>query len=687
MMQLDDLGKWLQQNNYLTLAANFRWQVLLQRQIKGQLEQKKADSQVFWQQAQSRDLKLLDPQTDSILLKTPGFVSKKAVLDRLKLTTLLTLKNLGKSYYLNPFSLAIPSDQGVKIRWQLPESLLQQSYSAKFKALKIDYLTYRSQVYLKIIQQLNQYHWVLLYLTGAAKQVSERLQKSSYWETRQDRPAPRNFEFTATDFKNPNWSYLPFKPFNITVKVNSTVEKVIGGIELQGLELDPFSAIGLQADVLTWLQLATAYFLASFGIENEQLTATFNQALQRSQKTAAANPFAAIIELKAALAFLDKLTAYVKLAKLDAAFLTVIDKWRVLFKTGTQTKSGRLASMTIAPAKRAWYLAQQALDQLQDSWQTEELIDRNSIEVLSAALATGKNYQIISKKMHLIKVENQLIGDGFLLDSAGNLAQRIWQDRLLAGQLVNAAGYQVPFQWTVKIRADFEKKYPAFAELALAIKGRYQRGAFVFRLPLPKTKLWQIIKQILQTNSECLIQQAQPGSCYRILLVDQTPLTILERLPQQIVGDGRSTIEQLIKRKQLQFKQQKRSFKFANLQRQTLAEQGRALNDILPRGIQLLLRFDSSTQSGEEYLEVSDQLDHSYLPVIKNVAAALKLKNGILDVIINNLYQKFDSQKATGQFYFLSAHQKADLNLLQQVKLGTPKPLGHLILQHLLTEK
>ena len=184
-----------------------------------------------------------------------------------------------------------------------------------------------------------------------------------------------------------------------------------------------------------------------------------------------------------------------------------------------------------------------------------------------------------------------------------------------------------------------------------------------------------------------MLSQSQFGSCYRILLVDQTPITILERLPQQVVGDGRSTIAQLIKRKQLQFDQQGRKFEFGELQRQTLAAQGRALQDVLPCGIQLLLRFDASTQSGEEYLEVSDQLDSSYLPVIKKVAAALKLKNGVLDVIISNLYQKFDPQTAAGQFYFLSAHQQADLTLLQQVKLGKPKPLGKLILQHLLNEK
>lgn len=686
-MQLDDLGKWLQQNNYLPAAANFRWQLLLQRQIKCQPGQSNDGLQDFWQQAEGADLKLLDQETGSILLKTPGFVSKKAVLDRLKLTTLLVLKNLGKNYYLDPFSQAVSADQGIKIRWQLPEFLLQQSYSAKFKALKIDYLTYRSQIYLKIIQQLNQYHWVLLYLTGAAKQASGKLQKSSYWVKRQGQPAPQNLDFTANDFKNPNWSYLPFKPFKVTVRINSAVKEVIGGIEFQGLELDPFSAVGLSADVLTWLQLATVYFWVSPGIDNDRLTAVLQQALQKSQATAAANPFAAIIELKAALVFLDNLANYVKSAKLNDTFLTMIDKWRALFQAGEQTKSGRLARMTVTPEKRTWYLAQQALGQLQTSWQTEELIDHNSLEVLSAAVAAGKNYQIISKKMHLIKVEDQLIGDGFLLDSTGNLAQKIWQDRLLAGQLVSAAGYQIPFQWTVKNRTDFEKKYPAFAELALAIKGRYQPGTFVFRLPPQKAKLWQVVKQILQTDSECLIQQAQLGSCYRILLVDQTPITILERLPQQIVGDGHSTIAQLIKRKQLQFTQQQRKFEFGELQRQALAAQGRTLNDVLPRGIQLLLRFDASTQSGEEYLEVSDQLDPSYLPVIKNVAAALKLRNGVLDVIIGNLYQRFDPQKAAGQFYFLSAHQQADLSLLQQVKLGEPKPLGKLILQHLLAEK
>ncbi|WP_056970484.1 hypothetical protein [Liquorilactobacillus vini] len=687
-MQFDDLGTWLQKNQLLAATANLRWQILLQRQLEKQPLQSTEDLGEFLAQAKGENLQPVEKIDGGVLLKTPGWLSKRGVLQRLKLTTLLLQKNLGSQVFLNPFSTVSQFDQGIKLRWQLPEFLLQQSYQEKFKSLRLDYLTYRAQVYLKIIQQLNNHAWLLPYLTGSTSVADGKMVKSSFWLYHFAQGWPADFQFMLQNFTDQHWQDIPFRPLIVELKVKNGPRKVIGGIELQSLELDPFNPIGITGAILDLLQLLTAYFWLTPGLVNDQLTLQLKQSFQRTSQQAAANPFAAIIETKTALKLLNQLTELIKMAKFTTAdqLLAECQTWRQMFKDGTQTKSGRLLRLSSKTEAKTWQLAQKSLGKLTASWQQRELVDGNSLEVLAAALAEGKSYQILSATEHLIRIEGQLIGDGFLVDTAGNLTQRCWHDRMLASQLAASAGFQVPMQWQIKNQADFERLYPQFADLALAIKGRYQRSALAFRLPLRKELLWSFVKKILQQDRTCLLQQLQAGSCYRFLLVAQKPITIVERLPQQIVGDGRSTLEQLIERKQLLFKQQQRTFPFAKLQQQTIRDQGYQLTDILPRGAQLLLRYDSSSQTGEEYLEVSREVDRSYLAAIKRLAVTLGMKSGVLDVIIPNIYRPFKPQ-AADQFYFLSAHQTVDLSLLQQVKLGPARPLGKLILEQLFASK
>ncbi|WP_281164681.1 hypothetical protein [Liquorilactobacillus sicerae] len=687
-MQFDDLGTWLQENQLLAATANLRWQVLLQRQLEKQPAQPVENLGEFLTKAQGEDLQPVEKIVGGILLKTPGWLSKKGVLQRLKLTTLLLQKNLGSQVFLNPFSTVSQFDHGITLRWQLPEFLLQQSYQEKFKSLQLDYLAYRAQVYLKIIQQLNNNSWLLPYLTGSTPATDGKMVKSSFWLRHFTQRWPADFQFMVQNFTDQHWQSLPFRPLIVEIKTKGGSRKVIGGIELQSLELDPFSPVGITGATLDLFQLLTTYFWLAPGLVNDQLTIQLKQAFQKAGQQAAANPFAAILETKTSLKLFNQLTELIEIAKFSSAeqLLAECQTWRQLFKDGTQTKSGQLLRLSGRTEIKTWQLAQKSLDKLTTSWQQHELADSNSLEVLAAALAEGKSYQLLSGTEHLIKIEGQLIGDGFLVDTAGNLTQRCWRDRLLASQLAAAAGFQIPMQWQIKRQTDFERLYPQLAASALAIKGRYQRSAWAFRLPLRKEQLWPFVKQILQQDRACLLQQMQAGGCYRILLVAQKPITIVERLPQQIVGDGRATLGQLIEHKQLLFKQQQRAFPFAKLQQQTIDDQGYQLTDILPRGVQLLLRYDSSSQTGEEYLEVSQEIDRSYLTAIKRLAAALGMKSGVLDVIIPNIYRPFKLQ-AADQLYFLSAHQTVDLNLLRQVKLGPRRPLGKLILEQLFANK
>ena len=60
------------------------------------------------------------------------------------------------------------------------------------------------------------------------------------------------------------------------------------------------------------------------------------------------------------------------------------------------------------------------------------------------------------------------------------------------------------------------------------------------------------LKQLFQTKHRALVEQQVPGTDYRILVFDDQVISVLRRIPAHVVGDGQSTIQQLVDQKNLQ---------------------------------------------------------------------------------------------------------------------------------------
>ncbi len=168
------------------------------------------------------------------------------------------------------------------------------------------------------------------------------------------------------------------------------------------------------------------------------------------------------------------------------------------------------------------------------------------------------------------------------------------------------------------------------------------------------------------------------GSNYTALIVGGKVISLVERIPQNVVGDGRSSIEKLIQNKRAKRKSLQSNFEFGKFQIATLAEQGRTSKDILPRGVQLYLRYDASTGTGADYFEALTEANRSCLGKIEQLAKILKMNDGGLDVIISNIYQTPNGED--NQFVFLNAHASPCFSEHELTLLGkTQHPADYIV--------
>ncbi|GAJ26086.1 hypothetical protein JCM15457_997 [Liquorilactobacillus sucicola DSM 21376 = JCM 15457] len=703
MLELDEIGKQIVKNNFSAAFNAVKWQVKRTWRVAPTVSGRAVDTKKIKDIQLSKCCKYKIAE-NIISLQNDGWYSKESLQKRMLLDQYLLQENLGANNILWPMSVVESGTEkvlgGVKVRLQLPEELLLELYKSKFEQLKIDYIGFRNQVYMKILQQFANYRWLLTYLTGATP-FGEGANASPVRSQSECCSIPVLKAADQVDYRSLQ-SYLQNSQYRQTRKTDGVtvassfenevemLQKGIHYLEIPHLDLDPFAITGIRPEILDLLEALAAFFIATPGIRNEEMAATLQKNRQLNQQIAHENPFSATECQLQAQKTLNKLQRFVQAVGLGELEQS-LDKAIALSKAPTETPSAKLLR---GHAGRPMTTSAQQLA-VRNGTSNESLLDHselrilddNSRLVLCAAFKLGVSYSVVSSQDKLIKVGNTMLECGIQTEDSSAVMQKVWSNRQLSKKIAAAAGYTVPTQWNVSQKSEIAKVYQEVKGAAIAIKNNRTSGTHVFRVP-PTQKLFaQTVKQYLTLAAPCLVEQVVTGAPYTALLVGGKVVSLVERIPQNIVGNGRSTIKQLIQNKENERKKLGRCFDFGEIQKKSLAEQGRTLTDVLPRGVQLYLRYDASTKTGADYLEVRAETDVSYLQRLEELAGLLKMSSGSLDVLISNIYQPLASDAEKGQFVFLNAHAFPQLSKHQHTLLKETQAIAESIVKNAVSLK
>lgn len=137
-----------------------------------------------------------------------------------------------------------------------------------------------------------------------------------------------------------------------------------------------------------------------------------------------------------------------------------------------------------------------------------------------------------------------------------------------------------------------------------------------------------------------IIQQHLLGEEIRIYVIENEVIAAAKRLPANVVGDGQSTIIQLINRKNEYRKKiphlYYRPIKVDNEVKENISNQGYTLDTILEKGERLFLRKVSNVSSGGDPIDVTSDLSEEQKKIaIRAVQAIPGLSHCGVDMIVN----------------------------------------------------
>lgn len=656
-MKFDEIGDQIIDSDLTEALHAFTFQVIRRWQILDR--QKNLNTQTLPLVGTKNEY--VTVQEAQLTLKTKANLSLEGALTDMELQGQALRKRLGSQVVLWPFSeklhASLAKGVGSKIRLALPEQLFTELYAAKFSKSKISYVTFRNQVYHKLLEEFSLKKAFLIYLFGATPYA---------WGTKASESQVSPKRSVAAQAKLAD---AGIKLSGTYQEPSEMQTKGVHYLEFDLLDFDPFHENGVTAHQLRLLEVMAGYFLLN---ESTTTPSDLQAAEILAKEVASENPFAKsqiFVQANTFLKQLDRFAQKFGYAKWQGTF----DVLKKRLETPAETPSTRLLRTQGKHETLADYGAFLAQNYQEAALLKEPSRDKNTQTILDEAIISGLSYQEVMPSQGIIELNGKLLKRGIQTTRESAIMTELWQQKQLAKQYLSGQAVNTSQAWIVNNRQELKQLYPTLKGKAVIVKnavGDSKAQTQLFRLPPTQAELIRAFEEQAKETTQVMIEQVVQGSVYRALVVNDEIISLVERIPANVVGDGRSTLKELINRKNARARAEFETITLGEVERETLKAQGLKLESVIPRGIQVLLRYDATFNTGSQAYEVLDEVDSSYLTEIKRLAEALQLHDGALDIIIPNIYQPYTEQ---AQMTFLNAHAYPALALNEYVLLQTEK--------------
>jgi D-alanine-D-alanine ligase-like ATP-grasp enzyme len=151
-------------------------------------------------------------------------------------------------------------------------------------------------------------------------------------------------------------------------------------------------------------------------------------------------------------------------------------------------------------------------------------------------------------------------------------------------------------------------------------------------------ELKRALKEIFLEDRVALLQEFVRGRDYRVVVLDDKVISAYERIPLNVVGDGKSTIKQLLAKKQKQFLAANRDtrIQFDDVRiTAKLRQQKRSFGSILKKNEKLFLLDNANLSTGGDAIDVTEEMHPAFQKMAVKLTKDMGLRLCGVDLIID----------------------------------------------------
>ncbi|MFZ2252724.1 MAG: cyanophycin synthetase [Minisyncoccia bacterium] len=194
-----------------------------------------------------------------------------------------------------------------------------------------------------------------------------------------------------------------------------------------------------------------------------------------------------------------------------------------------------------------------------------------------------------------------------------------------------------------------------------------------------KHEFYKAVRAIFKLDRLVLVEQPVLGKDYRIVVLDKKIISAYERIPLNVIGDGKSTIKQLLRNKQKQFVATNRDTRIKMDDPRIalkLAHQKLNFDSILPKEQRVFLLDNANLSSGGDSLDVTSNVHPSFKKLAIQLTHDMGLRLCGVDLII-----KGDITKKPETYWVLEINSAPGLDHYAKIGMAQAQVVEALYLE------
>lgn len=266
---------------------------------------------------------------------------------------------------------------------------------------------------------------------------------------------------------------------------------------------------------------------------------------------------------------------------------------------------------------------------------------------LNVKVLVEKEYGVVGKISYPNGVNRYFRGTTLDINTMG--ASSIAVDKDYSKIFMKEMGYPV-IPWKKFYSNSWAKKIKSKQTIEKAWEFAHKIGLPVFLKPNSKSQgtgvtkvytkkdFFKVFKEISHIDPVILVEEPVVGKDYRVVVLDNEIISAYERIPLNIVGDGKSTIESLLKKKQKEFKKAGREKTFLindSRLKMTLQRKKLTLSSVLAKDAPLKMLDNANLSTGGTSVDVTDVINPFFAKTAIKLTKDMGLRLCGVDLMIN----------------------------------------------------
>ncbi|EJT6663110.1 bifunctional glutamate--cysteine ligase GshA/glutathione synthetase GshB [Clostridium perfringens] len=590
---------------------------------------------------------------------------------------------------------------GIHYNFSFKEEFIKLLY----KELKVekDFREFKDDIYLRMARNFQKYHWLLIYLTGASpvfhesyideiKKEGEILGEDSYYikddtslrnssygyKNKKDYYVSYNsIEEYASDIKNlvkdkeiqsikEYYNPIRLKSLGSEDMLESLLHKGIDYLEVRLLDLDPLSIQGVSKETLYLVHLFMIYTLLK---ENKEITYKDQEEFFKNHDMVALkgrNEEAVIHENGVPVLLKDKgreiLSEMDEIVEIlfsnNEEFKNVIKRALEKINNPHDTISEKL----IKDIKEEGYinfhmrLAKEYLNNFKNKEFNlvgyEDLELSTQILILDA-IKRGIEFNMMDRLENFISLSHgekvEYVKQATKTSKDSYITALIMENKLVTKDILRENSIRVPKGKDYDNIDEAKKDFRLFKDEKIVIKPKstnFGLGISIFPGEYSREDYNKAVEIAFREDSSILIEEFMTGKEYRFLVIGEEVVGILHREPANVIGNGESTIEELVFEKNKDplrgkgYKTPLEKIKLGEIEEMFLKNQGLSFKSIPKNGEKIYLRENSNISTGGDSIDFTDKIHPSYKEVALKSAKAVKALICGVDMVIDNIEEE-----------------------------------------------